>query len=335
MARHTWRLPVAAWLCGSLLPACAAMSAPGTAGPATAAAPVGADPPLAADHPPASRALVQEPAGPAEAPQPMQPPKPVPAREAPPAIGLGAPRELEPAAYVVSTPVPAVAAKPAEEPALVQAVRCFLDKRPEDALARLKGYAAPNQEMLLSLLPLAIRLTEGSLDQASPQETAVILDECNSALAPLRSRAPLTIDAMCFCRRIKAFGVYDPFEPDHAFQPGDQVDLYVEVGNFTSKAVKHPAGPVTHVIDLASSAEIRDYAGNKVWPRRIVFGRQALDESRTPRRDYFDHYRFAVPDVAPGAYVLWIDVEDRGTSPPRKARRSLDFHVTHLPVHGS
>ena len=39
-----------------------------------------------------------------------------------------------------------------------------------------------------------------------------------------------------------------------------------------------------------------------------------------------------IPDIAPGAYTLWIEVEDRGTRPPRKARRSLDFRVTNLPA---
>jgi len=42
-----------------------------------------------------------------------------------------------------------------------------------------------------------------------------------------------------------------------------------------------------------------------------------------------------VPDIPPGLYTLWIQVEDRGTNPPRTVRGSLDFHVTNLPGQGT
>jgi hypothetical protein len=252
--------------------------------------------------------------------------------EAPiPVVLLGPPAEAEPAP---APPPTAVAAKPVEEPALLAALRCFLEKRPEQALGRLRKYDEANQELLLRLLPLAARLTDNETG-GNRQEMAVLLDELDGLEEPLRGRAALTIPNICFCRRIETFGVYEPLSPDHRFQPGDLVEVYVELRNFTSRKRQGPGGQATYVIDLASSAQVRDEAGTKVLPNDIVFQRKHPDESRTLRHDYFEKYRFYVPDLPPGAYTLWIQVEDRGTDPPRQARRSLDFRVTKLPVRGS
>ena len=55
-----------------------------------------------------------------------------------------------------------------------------------------------------------------------------------------QQRAALDIEKICFCREIKTFGVYDPWPEDHAFQagvedrPGELVQVYVELRNFTS-----------------------------------------------------------------------------------------------------
>jgi hypothetical protein len=218
-------------------------------------------------------------------------------------------------------------ARPREEPALVAALRCFLDKRPGDAMERLKGYDQTNQELLLVLLPMVARLSEGGLGKASPQEVNTLLESVNSVLVPLRARAPVTINKMCFCKEIRGFGDYEPLPDFHRFRPGDRVRIYVELQNCTSQPRTDASGQVRHVINLVSSAEIKDYRGNKVWPEDIVFQRQGANASLTLRHDYFDNYGFWVPEIPPGSYTLWIQVEDRGTNPPRTVKGSLDFHV--------
>ena len=157
-----------------------------------------------------------------------------------------------------------------------------------------------------------------------------MLEELNSVMMPLRSQAALVIEKICFCQRIETFGIYEPLPADHRFRPGDLVHIYAEVRNFSPRRVELPSGQVSYVVELASSAEIEDYAGNRVYPQEITFHRRKPDESRTLRQDYFDNYHFVVPDLPPGAYKLWIQVEDVGTRPSRKARRSLDFYVTNL-----
>jgi hypothetical protein len=229
-------------------------------------------------------------------------------------------------------PAPAVAAKAADEPPLVAALRCCLDKRPADAVSRLTGYEKTNQELLLCVFSLAARLSEGRLE---PQDIAVVLEELNSVMVPLRSQAALTIDKLCFCKRIFTFGIYDPCPPDQRFRPGQVAYIYAEVRNCSSRKIERAPGKTVYDIELSSTAVIEDYAGNRVWPEEIVFKREKPDESRTPRQDYFDNYHFVVPDLPPGAYKLWVQIEDVGTRPSRRARRSLDFYVTNLSAHTS
>lgn len=256
---------------------------------------------------------------------------------APPATGPGVPADTT-SDHPFPPPGGAITvSKLPDDPPLLAALRCFLDKRPEDAVSRLKGFEQANQEMLLSLLPLAARLTEGSVNRMNTQEMGALLDGLNQIQTNLQPHAPLAIQKICFCRAIATFGVYEPLPPEHRFRRGDRVQVYVELRNFTSQEIKLPSGYSKHVIDLVSSAEILDVAGNKAWPHPIVFQRKGpkADESLTRRQDYFDNYGFYVPDIPPGLYTLWIQVEDRGTNPPRTVRGSLDFHVTNLPGQGT
>jgi hypothetical protein len=223
--------------------------------------------------------------------------------------------------------------EPAAEEPLVAALRCLLDKRPEEAVEILKRYDRPNQDMLLGLMALTVRLTRGSLDQASPQEVSNVLEQLNSLALTLRTRAPLTIEKMLFCSEVSRFGVYQPLAGEPMFwagregQPGEQIQLYVELQNFTSQ----PQG-ASYETKLASRLEIRDLQGKTVWLRD--FPAQQPDRSHTRRHDYFITYRFPVPrDVLPARYTLCLEVRDVTAQPNtdtpahRVARRSLNFEV--------
>jgi hypothetical protein len=249
---------------------------------------------------------------------------------------LGGPEDYPPelAPTVLSEPV--VASKPTEDSPLVAALRCFLNKHPEDAIERLKCFENANQEMLLGLLAMTVRLTEGSLSQANPKEVAVLIDGLNSLIVPLRTTAPLVIDKMCFCQWIGTFGVYEPLPAEHRFREGDKVQIYVELRNFASNEQMLPTGQVQHIIQLASGVEIMDYERKQtIWKGEFQRRGPVADISRTRRNDYFDKYEFHVPHIPPGSYVLRIQVEDQGTKPPRKAEKTLDFHLGNLPVQGS
>jgi hypothetical protein len=213
-----------------------------------------------------------------------------------------------------------------EEP-LVAALRLFLDRRSPEAIELLKSYDRASQEVLLCLLPLAVRVSDKGLDRASPQAVAATIDQLECLTIPLRPRAALRIERLCFCRSIKRFGVYEPVaEQRPTFQggcdgrPGAHIQVYAEVENFA-----HEMQGSLHLTRLATSAEIRDIEGKVRWQHE--FPAQA-DISRSPRHDYFIAYQFCVPpNLPPGPYTLWIQVKDVLTQPPRSARRSLDFQV--------
>lgn len=347
----TWRsglLALWAGVCGTLLPAC--LSTPTQH---TVALPP--DPQPAADAParPAATAaassyhVLPAPPPPAErseeedaAETDRSGARPTAAGLVPPAAPPADPAVELPAAVVVTKVAESGHEPPAKEnkdPALVTALREFLDKRPADAIGQLKDYDRLSQELLLGLLPLTARAGEGNLEKASPEQLAILLDQVDSLEAPLRVRAPLEIDKICFCRRIEAFGVYDQLPDEPAFQPGDWALVYVELRNFTCERRDGAAGLVSYGTRLVSAAEIRDYAGKKVWPSgpdQLVFRRKGPEESRTPWHDYFDNCSLRVPALAPGRYTLWIEIQDVPTK--RTVKRSLDFRVSSsVPDRGS
>src|SRR5438132_1953037 len=134
-----------------------------------------------------------------------------------PAVPVKAAEEAEPPAEVITISSRNTEDKPPQEEPLVSAVRCFINKHPAEAVEHLKQYDKSNQRLLLSWLPLTARLTEVSLDKAGPEELTILLDQMDGLLLPLRSRAALVIDRMCFCREIVQFGDYDLLSEVYAF----------------------------------------------------------------------------------------------------------------------
>jgi hypothetical protein len=337
MTRRGWILAVGTGLCCGLLPACTH----------TAAEQRLADPAMLREpQPVAELEQVQSPyhatpvstaagAG-AESEQlkqavypPLQSPagSPVTVAEAPlpdnPAAGV--PPEVE--ALPLIQVNPESPRTQAEDPPLVVALRCFLDKRPAEAVHLLERYDKVNQELLLCLLPVAARLSGGNLAQASPQEMTNLVNQLEGLLPPLRSRAELLLDKMCFCSWIGGYGRYEPLAEGHSFHVGEPVQVYVELQN-----VSNQLRGEAYVTQLASSVIIFDLAHHKVWQHD--FGdRDYRDLSQTLRHDYFNNCRFCVPEIPPGQYTLCIEVQDVSTK--RIAKRSLDFRVTTIPARDS
>jgi hypothetical protein len=61
-----------------------------------------------------------------------------------------------------------------EDPPLVAAFRCFMNRQPAEAVALLERHNIPNQELLLMLLPMTMRLSEVSMTKMSPAEASTI-----------------------------------------------------------------------------------------------------------------------------------------------------------------
>jgi hypothetical protein len=208
------------------------------------------------------------------------------------------------------------------ESPLLAAIRCYLNKSPEQAARCLESMDQPDRELLVALLPLAVRLGDGALKATDPQDVAAIMADVQALMDRLRERAALEVPKLCFCRPKVApaqFGMYDLLEENHRFRPGEWVGLYVEVKNFTS--VPHGDDYQTH---MQMAIEVHNDRGETVW-RFNPPGR--TDPSLSPRQDYCHVGRFPLPDNLPaGAYTLWLKVTDVPTG--RTARRALDFRVT-------
>jgi hypothetical protein len=232
------------------------------------------------------------------------------------------------APHQVPAPPPPVvevqSVKAVEDPPLVAALRCFVEKRPADAVVFLDHLDRTSQEMLLSLLPFAARLSESGPQRFSPQEAAAALAQLNNIETPLRQQAPLCIKKMCFCKNIKKYGVYDALPNEPTLHPGDYVKVYAELQNFTSEwDTQHDC------IHVVSNIEVRDFHQRRVWG--YTFHDCQADVSQSRRQDFFNHCDFLFPDLQPGPYILWLQVIDLPTG--RKAEQTLDFHV--MTVRGS
>ena len=216
------------------------------------------------------------------------------------------------------------------EPRLVTALRDLLENRSATALEDLQTFDGASRELLLTLLPLAARISDGGLDRATPQETAVLVEQLRQVEAVLRPRAALTLDRVGLCRKINGFGDSEPWPEDHVFQAegddhrGDRMQVYVEVRNFTSRPRE-----AAYDTSLAGVVEIRDFKQGIV--SRIDFP-ACVDHSQTARQDYFINFQFHLPRLPEGRYTLHVLVKDvlapvAGDAAPRSASRSLDFSV--------
>ena len=107
-------------------------------------------------------------------------------------------------------------------------------------------------------------------------------------------------------------------------------------GNFSSGDIHPPlgadgrprtlgAGPISfELIEPFRHWRIR-YDGDVVW-RQDVPDPNPPDVSHSLRHDHFNHYRFCVPVIPPGAYTLRVTVKDLPTG--RVAQRTVDMRVT-------
>jgi hypothetical protein len=192
-------------------------------------------------------------------------------------------------------------AAPPREP-LLQALECFLNNEPDRALDLLKKYNQSSQDVYICLLPVLAQLTHKGVDQLSREEVTALHEQLYGLLTSLRARARLVIDKACFCAHVQCYGVFQPLPGGHAFrarssdQPGDQVQLYVELRNFCTE--RCPDGYLTR---LSSSVELCDAAGQQVWYHAFTPEQRLCRQS--PWQDCCGNYRFTVPHVPPGTYT--------------------------------
>ncbi len=247
----------------------------------------------------------------------------------------GATEPSEPVKPAQAGPMEKVVAPPPPDPALVAAVRAYLDG--DLALARQhlgKSRSAPTVETQEQLLSLLIRLQEQDLERLPTAEADRLLGTVEWLTRTMQSRAPLVLEQLCFCRRIKTFGIYDPLPGEPRFQagvhdqPGERVCVYAEVRNV---AACHEGS--LHVVALDGTLEILNASDKVVF--RTDFP-ATPDRSRSRRTDCYVGYEFNVPaKLPPGSYKLRVQVRDLARKEPRQAGQTLKFTVVEATALGS
>jgi len=236
-----------------------------------------------------------------------------------------------PVAPLPPTPLPekVTRSSPPADPMLVAVVRAFLDNDPGKAKKLLEGLDAPNQELLLRMIPALVGASQTSLGQPTT-EVGDLAKQVEAALAVLSARAPLAVEKACFCRAVRNFARYEPLPERHAFAPGTWAEVYVEVRNVPSIPASSPTEGEGFLTRLVCTLQVRDAAGavvplpdqtNKPVP---TLHDDKRDFTRGPIRDYFLLFRFRTPSK-PGAYTITFEVQDPASG--RAVSRTMPFRV--------
>jgi hypothetical protein len=203
---------------------------------------------------------------------------------------------------------------PPPDPPLVGALRAYMDGRPERALEFMRALDRPNQEFVLSVLPLLVRGATADLNRDAVAN-AVLADQLHATAARLEPRAALRVEKALFCRDVRGFGRYTPRSDSDPYRPHEIAQLYLELRNLAS--VPANDGYATSVNALV---EVRD-AENRLVPqidpedkpryaRRVsVVKFDKVESSRSPLHDFHILYYFSVPQ-APGVYTITVELRD-------------------------
>lgn len=150
------------------------------------------------------------------------------------------------------------------------------------------------------------RISSAMLSGFDETDSPVNRDVVEQDLDDLLGRSPLRIMTAELCRRVRGFGVYEPFEKT-AFLAGHEqpVVIYVELDSFTSE----PTSAEMFQVRLAQEIKLVSVAdGLTVWKQPTV---EILDVSRNKRRDFFVVQLVRLPDrLTLGRYRMSIRVTD-------------------------
>ena len=230
---------------------------------------------------------------------------------------------------------PATAASTRSEPGGAERAEPEMDRAEliRRALAEVQRGEDPAMQKALTAATLSLAIPDGELDPAvldgltlrerervtryheavRLMREAIVeqrqgLDE-DAVMASLREvfgARPIEISELQLCKRVRGFGVYDPFESS-AFLAGQaqKMILYVELENFASRELS----PDKHEVRLTQEVVLYNASdGLAVWRQRPV---EVVDHSRNARSDFFVVQMIELPArLSVGKYVLKVKIRD-------------------------
>lgn len=194
----------------------------------------------------------------------------------------------------------------------------LMAEHPERALTAVPGVDPADQEFLQQLFWAVSNYLDSEHIPSERDRAAQTLAQLNNAAQRLREKSDLEIHNLAFCEQIQYFGNYQRFPRDE-FNPGQETLLYAELQNFKSE----PTGDGQYRTVLRSLLEILGPTGEVRWQKDFP---ATEDLCRTPRRDYFHNYQFAIPNNLPlGPHTLKLTVFDELSG--KMASYTLNFLV--------
>ena len=197
---------------------------------------------------------------------------------------------------------------PARESILLEFMRYYLAKRPDEALAQLSGYDETRQRLLLGLLSAAVAIDKDGTKNLDPQESAVIASQLKGVVLDLLSpKASLVMTKACLCTLIRDYGDFDPISSGYRYVPEGHVEIYIELQNFT----KNNKGSGNEIW-LSSRVDFFYADGQPVPNSHIEFPQDRFPTSTNAMsRDVHRAYTFNLPQsLAPGRYTMKLQVQD-------------------------
>ncbi|QDU44095.1 hypothetical protein Mal52_25730 [Symmachiella dynata] len=157
-----------------------------------------------------------------------------------------------------------------------------------------------------------------------PERYSEAVKSFTRATNKLSSLANLEIGDIALCSSVTNFGNYKRIEPEE-FSPGQQVVLYAEIRNFSTRLTDENL----YLTTLAPTIEFL-IPGNGPMSGRAVQNAIEMqpteDLCKYPRRDFFIASLFSIPrDLAQGRYVLKLTVTDKLGQ--KFAESTLNFKV--------
>ncbi len=196
-----------------------------------------------------------------------------------------------------------------DEPALRRAITAaglsLADPSRQLAATDLQGLTPTQRDMVTRYHQIIVQLGQ----QLIGKPTDLSRRDVEKMLQGLLPESSLKISNVQLCRRVRSFGVYEPFEGT-SFMAGrtHRAIVYVEVDHFRSTSATN-AGQNVFQVKLQQEISIINQAdGLEVWksaPANIV------DESRQERRDFFVVQMIDIPaNLGVGRYQLRVRLTD-------------------------
>src|SRR5262249_10953592 len=125
---------------------------------------------------------------------PNPPPAPNVGQKPTPAPPAGPPKPADPGRVPGQPgPFPAIPASPPPEAPLLQAMRAYTEGRPDRAIEIIRTLDKPNQDLILTLLPILARGASADLNN-DPATVGALVDQLHAAATRLEPRAALKIE---------------------------------------------------------------------------------------------------------------------------------------------